>query len=417
MTVISKPPVRTPQPAAPQPGAPQPAAPELTGPQRPLAADPTRLMLMLFFIGGLILCTIWVTQPFLPASIWAATIVVAVWPLLLRLQKLLGGSRALAVTLMTIIVVVLFVVPFWLAVTTILNHIDALVGLAHSAVAFRLPPPPHWVPRLPIVGDKLAEVWAKVQGEGLSTFLPSATPYIGSAAQSILASVGSFGRLLVQFILTTVIVAIMSTHGELGAALTTRFGYRLGGERGEQMVILAGRAIRAVALGVMLTSLADAIVGGIGLVITGVPLATLLTAVMFIFCVAQVGPGIVLIPADIWLFASGQYAMGAALLLIAVAAMAIDNLMRPLLIRKEANLPMLLVLLGVLGGLAAFGLIGLFIGPAVLAVSYTLFRAWIAEEARPGAPPLPPDPLAVEPRPAEVQPAEAPPAEVLDHRA
>jgi predicted PurR-regulated permease PerM len=357
-------------------------------------------MMMLFFIGGLTLCSIWVMRPFLPATIWAATIVVAVWPLLLRLQKLLWGSRGLAVALMTVIVVVLFVVPFWLAVTTILNHIDSLVGLAHTAVAFRLPAPPHWVGDVPIIGDKIGEIWRKFQGEGLSTVLPSTTPYIGSAAQWILASVGSFGRLLVQFILTTVIVAIMSTHGEAGAALATHFGYRLGGERGEQMVILAGRAIRAVALGVMLTSLADAIVGGIGLVIAGVPLATLLTAVMFIFCVAQVGPGIVLIPADIWMFVSGQYVMGGVLLVVTVVAIAIDNLMRPLLIRKEANLPMLLILVGVLGGLGAFGLIGLFIGPAVLAVSYTLLRAWIAEETRPGAPALPPDLMAVQPDPA-----------------
>ena len=370
--------------------------------QKPLHAkrsDPTRLMMMLFFIGGMMLCSVWVMRPFLPATIWAATIVVAVWPLVLRLQKLLWGSRGLAVTLMTIIVVVLFVVPFWLAVTTILNHIDALVGLAHTAFAFRLPPPPHWAGEIPIVGDKLSEVWDKFQGKGLSTVLPSTAPYIGSAAQWILASAGSFGRLLVQFILTTIIVAIMSTHGEAGANLATQFGYRLGGDRGEQMVVLAGRAIRAVALGVMLTSLTDAIVGGIGLVIAGVPLATLLTAVMFIACVAQIGPGIVLIPADIWMFVSGQYVMGGVLLVVTVVAIVIDNLMRPLLIRKEANLPMLLVLVGVLGGLAAFGLIGLFIGPAVLAVSYTMLRAWIAEDSRPGAPALPPDPLAVVPDP------------------
>jgi predicted PurR-regulated permease PerM len=400
MTVLSPPPQ---VPARRAGGAASASLPAPTSPSstahgaRP---DPTRLMMMLFFIGGLTLCSIWVMRPFLPATIWAATIVVAVWPLLLRLQKLLWGSRGLAVALMTVIVVVLFVVPFWLAVTTILNHIDSLVGLAHTAVAFRLPAPPHWVSDVPIIGDKIGEIWRKFQGEGLSTVLPSTTPYIGSAAQWILASVGSFGRLLVQFILTTVIVAIMSTHGEAGAALATHFGYRLGGERGEQMVILAGRAIRAVALGVMLTSLADAIVGGIGLVIAGVPLATLLTAVMFIFCVAQVGPGIVLIPADIWMFVSGQYVMGGVLLVVTAIAIAIDNLMRPLLIRKEANLPMLLILVGVLGGLGAFGLIGLFIGPAVLAVSYTLLRAWIAEETRPGAPALPPDLMAVQPDPA-----------------
>ncbi|WP_459676840.1 AI-2E family transporter YdiK [Acidisoma sp. 7E03] len=355
-------------------------------------ADPTRLMMMLFFIGGLTLCSVWVLKPFLPATIWATTIVVAIWPLLLRLQRLMGGSRGLAVAAMTLIVVVLFVVPFWLAVTTILNHIDSLIGLAHAVVSFRLPPPPPWVETVPLIGYKLQEAWDKFQGSGIGKVLPSATPYIGSTAQWFLGSIGSFGRLLVQFILTTVIVAIMSTHGEAGASVALAFGGRLGGERGRQMVVLGARAIRAVALGVMLTSLVDAAVGGIGLVIAGVPLATLLTAVMFIFCVAQVGPGIVLIPADIWMYVSGQYLMGTVLLVITVVAIAIDNLMRPLLIRKEANLPMLLVLVGVLGGLGAFGLIGLFIGPAVLAVAYTLLRAWIAEEDA-----MPPAPLAVEP--------------------
>lgn len=345
----------------------------------PPRADPTRLMMMLFFVGGLMLCSLWVMRPFLPATIWATTIVVAVWPLLLKLQRLLWGSRGLAVSLMTLIVVVLFVVPFWLAVVTILNHIDSLVGLAHTAITFRLPAPPDWLDEIPLVGQKLTDAWTKFEGQGLTKVLPSATPYIGSVAQWFLGTIGSFGRLLVQFILTTVIVAIMSTHGEIGAELAAGFGHRLGGERGQQMVVLAGRSIRAVALGVMLTSLVDAVVGGIGMVITGVPLASVLTAVMFIFCVAQVGPGIVLIPADIWMFVSGRYWMASVLLVFTIAAIIIDNLMRPLLIRKEANLPILLVLVGVLGGLGAFGLIGLFIGPAVLAVSYTMFRAWIAE--------------------------------------
>jgi predicted PurR-regulated permease PerM len=102
--------------------------------------------------------------------------------------------------------------------------------------------------------------------------------------------------------------------------------------------------------------------------------------------VAQAGPGIVLIPAVIWMYVSGRYLMGTVLLVVTIIAIAIDNLLRPLLIKKEANLPMLLVLVGVLGGLAAFGLVGLFIGPAVLAVSYTLLRAWIAEDETPVPP-------------------------------
>jgi predicted PurR-regulated permease PerM len=360
------------------PGVPDPGAPH-----RP---DPTRVILLMIFVGGLSFCSLWVLRPFLPATIWAATIVVAIWPLLLRLQKLVGGSRGFAVTLMTMIVLVLFVVPFWLAVTTILGHVDSLVGLVKAAVAFRIPAVPHWVEALPLIGAKAAEVWAKFQNQGIGTMLPRTQPYVGSVAQWFLGSIGSFGRLLLQFLLTTVIVAIMSTHGEAGARIASQFGHRLAGDRGQQMVVLAGRAIRAVALGVMLTSLADAIVGGIGLAIAGVPLAAVLTAVMFIFCVAQVGPGIVMIPAVIWMYVSGRYLMGTVLLVVTIIAIVIDNLLRPMLIKKEANLPMLLVLVGVLGGLAAFGLVGLFIGPAVLAVSYTLLRAWIAEDQTPVPP-------------------------------
>jgi predicted PurR-regulated permease PerM len=348
--------------------------------------DPTRVILLLIVVGGLALLSLWVLRPFLPATVWAATIVVAIWPLLLRMQRMVGGSRGLAVTVMTVLVLVLFVVPFWLAVSTILAHVDSLVGLVHAAVAYRIPPPPGWVASLPLIGAKAAELWAKVQGDGLGTVLPKTTPYAGAVAQWFLGSIGSFGRLLLQFLITTIIVAIMSTHGEAGADLASRFGHRLAGDRGQQMVVLAGRAIRAVALGVMLTSLADAVVGGIGLWIAGVPLAAELTAVMFIFCVAQAGPGLVLIPAVIWMYVSGRILMGTVLLVVTIVAIVIDNLLRPMLIKKEANLPMLLVLVGVLGGLGAFGLVGLFIGPAVLAVSYTLLRAWIAEDRTPVPP-------------------------------
>ncbi|WP_284943770.1 AI-2E family transporter YdiK [Acidisoma cladoniae] len=344
------------------------------------ARDLTRMLLLVLFIGGLTLCTLWVVRPFLPATIWASTIVVATWPLLLRVQKLLGGSRGLAVTVMTLLVLVLFVVPFWLAVSTILAHSDSLVGLAKSALAFRVPPVPHWVAGLPMIGPKAAELWSDVQDAGITKMLPRVAPYAGSAAQWFLISLGSFGRLLVQFLLTVIVVAIINLHGEAGARVAIRFGDRLGGVRGQQMVVLAARAIRAVALGVMVTSLVDAAIGGIGLWIAGVPLAPVLTAVMFIVCVAQAGPGVVLIPAVIWMYVFDSATMATVLLAFTLFAIFIDNFLRPMLIKKEANLPMLLVLVGVLGGLVAFGLIGLFIGPAVLAVSYTLGHAWIADD-------------------------------------
>jgi len=157
------------------------------------------------------------------------------------------------------------------------------------------------------------------------------------------------------------------------------FGRRLAGDRGEAAIRLAGRAIRGVALGVVVTALVQAVLGGIGLAVAGVPLATLLTALMFLLCIAQVGPLLVLAPAVIWLYWSGDSLWGTVLLAISIVVVTLDNVLRPILIRKGADLPLLLVFAGVIGGLIAFGLVGIFVGPVVLAVTYTLLESWVRE--------------------------------------
>lgn len=143
------------------------------------------------------------------------------------------------------------------------------------------------------------------------------------------------------------------------------------------MTVLAGKAIRGVALGVGLTALVQSVLGGIGLAVAGVPAAAVLTAVMLLLCIAQLGPVLVLVPAVIWLFWSGQTLWGTALLFWTVIVATMDNFLRPVLIKKGADLPLLLIFAGVIGGLLAFGIIGLFIGPVVLAVTYTLLGSWV----------------------------------------
>jgi predicted PurR-regulated permease PerM len=144
---------------------------------------------------------------------------------------------------------------------------------------------------------------------------------------------------------------------------------------------MAGKAIRGVALGVGLTAVVQSVLGGIGLAVAGVPAAAALTAAMFLLCIAQLGPALVLIPAVIWLFWSGQTFWGSVLLVWTVIVGTMDNFLRPILIKKGADLPLLLIFAGVIGGLIAFGIIGLFIGPVVLAVTYTLLGSWV-ETAR-----------------------------------
>ena len=171
----------------------------------------------------------------------------------------------------------------------------------------------------------------------------------------------------------------MYAGGETAARAVQRFGERLAGNYGRTAVTLGGQAIRGVALGVGITAVVQASIGGIGLAIAGVPLAGPLTALMLMLCIAQVGPFLVMIPAIAWVYWSGDTFYGTVLLVFGSIAMTIDNFVRPLLIRRGADLPLLLIFAGVIGGLLAFGLVGIFIGPVVLAVAYTLVDAWINE--------------------------------------
>jgi predicted PurR-regulated permease PerM len=143
-----------------------------------------------------------------------------------------------------------------------------------------------------------------------------------------------------------------------------------------------------VALGVVVTAVAQSMLGGIGLAVAGVPFASLLTALMFILCLAQIGPGLVLIPAVVWMYYAGDALWATVLLVFTIVAAAMDNVLRPFLIRKGADLPLLLILAGVIGGLLATGLLGIFIGPTVLAVGYTLLNAWMDDtgETEPATP-------------------------------
>jgi predicted PurR-regulated permease PerM len=332
------------------------------------------------FIGVLIGFSFWILRPFLGAMVWATMIVVATWPVMLALQARMWHKRALAVTVMTVALLLVLVVPFSLAIGTIVSNADEIAGWAKSLATFKVPPPPEWVGKLPLVGSKTVQAWEQVAAAGIEDLAAKAAPYAGSVTRWFVAEVGSFGLVFVQFLLTIVLAAIMYANGERAAAAVRRFGRRLAGPRGESSVHLAGQAIRGVALGVVVTALAQSVVGGIGLAVAGIPFATILTAVMFMLAIAQLGPILVLAPAVIWLYWSGSSGWGTFLLIWTVAVSTMDNFLRPILIKKGANLPLLLIFAGVIGGLTAFGLVGIFVGPVVLAVAYTLLEAWVSEE-------------------------------------
>jgi predicted PurR-regulated permease PerM len=344
------------------------------------AADLARTTFAVLFIGALLAASLWVVRPFLGPAIWAVMVVVATWPVMLRVQARLFNKRVLAVTVMTLLLLLLFVVPLTLAIGTIVGNADELVDWAKLLAAYRLPKTaPPWAAQLPMVGGLLERAWQQAAALGLNDMLPKVTPYAGNVTKWLLGQLGSVGFLLLQFLMTVVIAAVMYSTGEEAAGLVRRFARRLAGERGAAVVDLAGGAIRGVALGVGVTAVVQALLGGIGLAIAGVPFAGLLTALMFMLCIAQIGPLLVLVPAAIWAFMEGHAGWGIFLLVVGVIVATLDNVLRPVLIRMGADLPLLLIFAGVIGGLLAFGLVGIFVGPVVLAVAYTLLEAWISD--------------------------------------
>jgi predicted PurR-regulated permease PerM len=375
-------------------------APPAQAPDR----DVARITLTVLGIGLLLVGTAQVMLPFLASLLWAITIVVSTWPLMLAIQARLGGRRGPAVGVMTVVLLLILFVPLYLAVATIVSESYRVAELSRALPTLRVPAPPPWVEALPLVGRRLAGRWLELSALDPEALSGRLEPHLRTALAWFAASAGSFGSMVVHFLLTVVISAILYTKGEDGAGWLRRFFRRLSGERGDAIVVLAGKAIRAVALGIVVTALVQTALAGIGLVAVGAPFPGFVTAVVFILCIAQLGPLLAMAPCVIWLYAAGSPARATLLLVITVVIQAIDNVLRPLLIRRGANISLLIIFPGVIGGLISLGIIGLFVGPVVLAVTWTLVDSWITglTAAAPEATSAPPDPSATAPAPPAV---------------
>jgi predicted PurR-regulated permease PerM len=287
---------------------------------------------------------------------------------------------------MTLALVLLFLIPFALAVGTLVSHAGDITAWVKSLADFTIPPPPAWVGKLPLVGASVAEGWQKFAAAGQEELRSHITPYAGQLIGWFAGQAGHVGLMFLHFLLIVILSAILYARGELAADGIKKFARRLAGENGVNAVILAGQAVRAVAMGVILTAAVQTVFAGLGLVVARVPGAALLTALCFMLAIVQLGTGPVLLGVTLWLYWTGHPAWGTAMLVWTLFVTSIDNFIRPFLIRRGANLPLLLIFAGVIGGLIAFGIIGLFIGPVLLAVSYKLLAAWVRENREPPNP-------------------------------
>jgi predicted PurR-regulated permease PerM len=283
---------------------------------------------------------------------------------------------------MTTALLLIVVVPLALAVLAISDHAEDVAEQLKALARVSVPVPPAWVEQVPFIGAKVATEWQGIAALSPDDLHARLAPYAKVAVGWILSKAGGLAAFFLHLILTVIISALLYYKGEAAAEGVRLFARRLAGLRGEQSVTLAGQAIRAVALGVVVTAFAQAVLGGIGLAVAGVPFAGVLTALMFVLAVAQIGAGPVLLLAVIWLYWSGSAVTATVFLVWSIFVGTIDNVLRPLLIKSGADVPLVLIFAGVIGGLLAFGVVGLFVGPVVLAIAYTELSAWVRDGAQ-----------------------------------
>jgi predicted PurR-regulated permease PerM len=341
--------------------------------------DIARILFVIVILSALTIGSLYVLRPFIPGLIWATTIVVATWPVMLAVQRRVGNRRWIATVVMLLILLVVIALPLYQAISTLALHAADIMGTIKLLPTYALPPPPGWVGDIPLAGQRAAHEWQTLSDAGPGGILAKLEPYLTIVARWMLGHAAAVGVFVIHMFVTIIIAGILYSQGEAAGRFVTRFATRLAAQRGAAAVKLAGLAIRAVALGIVVTAVAQSALGGIGLWVAGVPAAGILTAVMLMLCLAQIGPLLPLLGGVAWLFMHDSTVAAILLLIWSVAVSMLDSLLRPVLIRRGVNLSMLLILAGVLGGMFAFGIVGLFVGPVILAVASTLLEAWMNE--------------------------------------
>lgn len=335
------------------------------------------LVIRLGVLGLLLALAVVLIRPFITVAIWSIVLTVAVYPVYDWMARRLGGRRRLAALLLTILNLLVVIGPAtWLT----LGLIDSLRELSQylDLSALTLPPPPDAVKSWPIIGAPIYQFW-DLASTNFQAALAKTAPLLKPVGGTFLELAESAGIGVVKFFVAIVIAGFLFSPAPSLVNAVTLFSRRLASGRGEKFVQLAGATIRAVSRGVIGVSALQAFLAGVGLVAAGIPGASLLTSAVLIFAIIQLGPSVVLFPIVIWSWITMDPTKAVLLSLYLIPVSLLDNVLRPLVMARGLDTPMLIILIGVLGGTVAYGITGLFLGPIVLAVIWELLVAWTKE--------------------------------------
>jgi predicted PurR-regulated permease PerM len=316
-------------------------------------------------------------RPFITIAIWSVVLTVALDPVYERIAAWLGGRRRLATLLLTVISLLTVIGP---ATWLILGLIDSLqtVSERFDLTGPVLPPPPSTVKGWPLIGEMIYDFW-QLASTNLHAALARIAPQLKSLGSALLQIGTEAGTGAIKFFIAIIIAGFLYPQAPALGDAAKIFARRIASERGEEFVQLAGATIRVVARGVIGISALQALLAGLGVLAAGVPGASLITSAVLILGIIHVGPAVVLVPLIIWSWFSMETTSALLFSAYMIPVSLLDNILRPLLMGRGLQTPILVILIGVIGGTLSQGITGLFLGPIILAVIWELLVAWIRD--------------------------------------
>jgi predicted PurR-regulated permease PerM len=342
--------------------------------------------LRLGLVLALLLWCIAIVRPFITTILWGIILAIALAPAHRWMAAALGGRRKLAAVIFVVLGLTLLIGPALQLSSILIDSTQEYAAKIESGT-LKIPPPPAGVAQWPVVGERVSSLWS-LAASNLEAALELVAPQIKALGAWLLGAAAELGGGILKFILSMIIAGVALASSAESSVRIGRVATRLAGANGEPIVKLAESTIRSVATGIVGVALIQTTLAGIGLVIVGVPAAGFLALLVLFLCIVQLGPALIMLPAAIYVFSSADTLTASLFLAWSVFVLLLDNVLKPLLLGRGVDAPILVIFLGAIGGFLSMGIIGLFVGAVVLVLFYTLAKSWVndgllAEEPKP----------------------------------
>ena len=331
-------------------------------------------------IGLVVLLAYWcfhIFKPFFDTIVWGIIIAVAIHPLYRRLKSAIGGRDRLAATVLTLLTLVLLIVPTILLSETLFDAVKGLSTELHEGT-LHVPPPPEKVRSWPIIGERLYKTWS-LASTNLQAALSGMIPQIKAFGSWFLGAVAGTGASILKFVFSIIIAGVLLAKADQGHQAAQALGNRLAGQQGDELVDLAAATVRSVTQGILGVALIQSILAGLGCLVAGVPGAGLWALLILLLAVVQLPPLLILGPIIIYVFSTADTVTAVLFSIWSVFVGASDTFLKPILLGRGVQVPMVVVFIGAIGGFITSGIIGLFVGATILTLGYKLFQAWLQE--------------------------------------